>query len=100
MSFKPFYVHKFRQPGKLPNRFPRAFTAFISPNSGDDRKVDMQVTFCAPKDQFSKKQGRSYAAKAPVETFNKRDVPKILSVLAATCNFDGQDWTYTYKYML
>ena len=100
MSFKPFFVHKFRQPGKLPNRFPRAFTAKIAPDVSDPRKVTMSVTFCAPKDQFSKKLGRSYADKAPAEIVNKRDVPKLLAVCAATCNFDPQDWTYTYKYML
>ncbi len=101
--FKPFYVHWHFGPGKMPNRTPRGFTAFISPH--DDTHVKMQVAFCSPKDEFNKKKGRSYAEQAVVELVPKRRVPLMLAGCANVCDsiYDyhvEQHWYYIYKNML
>lgn len=102
MSFKPFYVHRYMVPGKLPNRAPRAFTAYITPK--DDHHVNVQGTFCAPKDQFCKRLGREFAARATSETVRKRDLPRFLAAMSAVCEFDDdarqESWFYTLKYIV
>lgn len=100
--FKPFYIHRFREPGKLPNRVPRAFTAMVSP-SDDPAKVKIQATFCSPKDQFCRKDGRKYAAEASVVELNKRELPRMMAALAHVCEFQQdkeQDWYYVLKYIV
>lgn len=103
MSFKPFYIHCHKGPGKLANRNPRGFTVKISP-SDSEREVNIQLTMCAPKDQYSKKEGRSFAEAAPAEKYNKRKVPAILAFLAGQCDIRDkakeQDWMYTLKHMI
>ncbi len=106
--FKPFYVHWHFPPGKMPNRTPRGFTAFVSPH--DDTHVKMQVAFCSPKDEFNKKKGRSYAEQAVVELVPKRRVPMMLSGCVRVCTPNElplygsgnveRDWYYIFKHML
>ena len=104
MSFKPFYVHRYLAPGKLPNRNPRAFTAKISEHAFKPDMVIMQATFCSPKDQFCKKLGREYAARAEIVEVKKRDIPRWLAALAEVCAFNRgrtpEEWYYVYKYVV
>lgn len=75
--FKSFFVHENRGPGKLPNRFPRGFTAYIAPN--DERTVKLSIAFCSPKDQFCKRTGRDTAQATQPVVMNKREVPQALA---------------------
>ena len=100
-TFKPFFIHRHHAPGHLPNRSPRGFTALISPAINtdqigvNDRMVNMQVTFCSPKDQFVKKEGRRLAALAKIETLNKRDVPRMLAALSKVTHHNyGDEFDY------
>lgn len=81
--FKPFFVHYNRNITKNSHGWekhsPRGFTAYIQPDPNNLRNVLMQLTFCSPKDQFSKKEGRSQVHQTKVEIVNKRDVPKMLA---------------------
>lgn len=95
--FKPFYVHLNKGPGKMPNRTPRGFTAKVSPHPDDPRKTIMQGTFCSPKDEFNKKQGRATADKAVTTEINRRDVPRMLAAMAQVCGYEMHtDRTYLY----
>jgi hypothetical protein len=102
--FKPFFVHRFREPGKLPNRTPRAFTAMVSPHPTDSNKLEVRGTFCSPKDQFCRKTGRKFAADATPLTINKRELPHLLASLAEVCDFKEDskqsNWYYTLKYIV
>jgi len=104
MTFKTFYLHAHHGAKKLSNSHPRGFTALISANPDDPRTVKMQVTFCSPKDQFNKKEGRKFAALAHTETINKRQVPRMLAALSQVANLQfhsyDEHWFYVYKYML
>lgn len=102
--FKPFYIHRHHPAGKLPNRSPRGFTALISPSS-IERSVNMQVTFCSPKDQFVKKEGRRLAALAKIETINKRDVPRMFAALSQVTMHDWDEqmeknWYWVLKHLI
>ena len=101
--FKPFYIHRNKQPGKLPNHKPRGFTALISPVNGDNRKVAMAVTFCSPKDEFNKATGRLQARDLnKTEVVNAREVAKLLAACSSVCGIAAteQDFQYTFKHML
>ncbi len=98
--FKPFYVHMTTGPGHKSGRTPRGFTALISPSLTDPRTLAVQVSFCSNKDQFSKKQGRSYAAKAEQVTYNKRELPRILGGFASQCGVHNKDYAYILKYVV
>lgn len=99
--FKPFFVHVQTFHRKPYNKHtPVGFTAYVSPNN-NPRLCNLQVTFCSPKDQFCKKEGRSQAMQAPVEVVNKRDLP----MWVARCNdvlYRKAEWTpsNTYYYLL
>lgn len=101
---KTFYIHKHHGPGKMPNRHPRGFTVKITPNGLDENTVFLRGAMCSPKDQFSKKEGRSQADKDDFTIVRKRHVPMLLAKLSATCHFDMEsdetNWYYIYKYML
>lgn len=102
--FKPFYIHRHYPAGKLPNRNPRGFTALISP-SAIGRHVNMQVTFCSPKDQFVKKDGRRLAALAKIESINKRDVPRMLAALSGVTQHNWAEtneecWYWVLKHLI
>jgi len=104
MSFKPFFVHFFKQPGKLGDHESRGVTIKVSP-AGDKlpHMVQVQLAKCCSKDQFCKKTGRSQAEQAPVQWINKRYLPvfvakryqKLFGVDAGV-----QTFFYLYKYML
>lgn len=98
--FKSFFVHGNHQPGHLPNRAPRGFTAFIQPTDSP-RVVRMNVTFCSPKDEFNKKIGRAEAMKEDgAVLINKRHVPDMLAKVAKLCDLiPDPDETY-YMYVL
>jgi len=102
--FKPFYVHRFYAPCKLTNRHPRGFTAMVSPVKDDHSVVQLQATFCSPKDQFCRKTGRRVAAEATAEIIKKKDLPRWLAALSLVCQFtdesDVRNWFYTYKYIV
>lgn len=101
--FKPFFVHSHHKPGHRPNRAPRGFTAYIEPTQ-DNRTVVMRVALCSPKDQFSKKEGRSQALISKHEIINKRRVPHMLSCLEHVCELnyiiDEQKFYYVFKHMM
>jgi hypothetical protein len=100
--FKPFYIHRFHRPGKLPSRVSRGFTALITPIEGDLNKVKVQGTFCSHKDQFSRKLGREQAARNEAVEINKRELPRFL----AACNsalgveYTESQFYYTLKYVV
>ena len=100
---KPFYVHRHFQ-GKLPNREPRGFTALVQENPENTRQLDIQVSFCAPKDQFNKKLGREFAAQAPIKTINKRQLPRMMAALGIVCAMEEEGkaeyWNYILKYVV
>lgn len=111
MSFKPFFVHLHTNGlscahlnGKE-QRKAKGATFFVAPSVGSDRLVEVRVTFCSPKDTFSKKAGRvEVMSKSPV-VMNKRDVPRFIAVVGQTNvqrhRFDDEDnYTYLYKYLL
>lgn len=102
MSFKPFYIHRYHQPGKLPNRHTRGFTAFVSPINGDNQHVQIQASLCSPKDQFSRKLGRQHAETTTAEVIRKRDLPNILALLDRTRGVESseQNFMYTLKYIV
>lgn len=100
--FKPFFIHRNHAPGKMRNSHPRGFTALVSPTN-DPRKVAMAVTFCSPKDEFSKKEGRKQANDLnKTEIINARAVAGLLASCATLCHLDTreQDFHYVYKHML
>jgi hypothetical protein len=72
--FKPFFIHK-----HYDNFFfeYRGFTARIS--YVDSRKVNLQITFCSPKDQFCYKKGAWYASQMPKHEINVFHLPKYLN---------------------
>ena len=100
--FNTFYIHKNRGPGKLPNRAPRGFTLMVAPHATNERLVECRGTFCSPKDQFSKKEGRSRCATAEVKLIRKRELPTLLYAMDnyAGGNTSASDWNYTLKYVV
>ena len=102
MSFKPFFIHSHHQPGHLPNRYARGFTMHISPHD-DPRMVKASMAWCSPKDQFCKRDGRSFALNGEVEVVNKRAIPAILAEADKICNLSKtheSDWYYILKHMI
>jgi len=102
MSFRPFFIHGFNQPGPLSSRCARGFTLLVSPNPDDSRQVRVQGTWCSPKDQFTKKLGRSYATNAQPEVLNKRNLPRLVVDSYAACGLETteQDQLYLLKYVV
>ena len=101
--FKPFYVHRNHKSGKRPNTTPRGFTALITQKMDNPHEVFVQITFCSPKDEFNKKEGRSFAKAAPPEVFNKRDIPRVLATASSVCMLpetSERDWYFMYRYVL
>ena len=99
--FKPFYVHHTKGPQKMSNRYPRGFTLQVSP-SENPRMVQVRGAFCSPKDQFSKKQGRSFAAVAEMREINKRKLPMLLASMCEACGqeYYEEQWYYVLKYVV
>lgn len=98
--FKPFYVHYNRGPGKLPNRTPRGFTALVSPHPDHAHLAVMQGTFCSPKDEFNKKEGRSRAVVATMMEVKRREVPRMLSAMENVVYGTDIDKAWSYMYVL
>lgn len=69
-------------------------------------QVDVQFTECSKKDNFCKKTGRSYAARAPVKVVPLRFLPQELSRIADTAIKNKRiiaatdDFTFAIKYFL
>ena len=104
-KFEPFYIHFCRPRTRNENskmaHSSRGFTALIQP-SQQERKVCVQVTFCSPNDEFSKKEGRSSVQNAESVNVNPRQVPELLSRLRQECgqqSFAGM-YDYVCRYML
>lgn len=102
MSFKPFYIHRYHQPGKLPNRHTRGFTAMVSPITEDNSKVRVQAALCSPKDQFCKRLGREQAARNSSMDIPKWQLPRVLAALKTTTGVESteSDFYYTLKYVV
>lgn len=100
--FKPFYIHRYHQPGKLRSKVSRGFTALVSPVEGDSNKVKVQGTFCSHKDQFSRKLGREQAARNEAVEISKRDLPRLLGVLNQELGLGNREepFYYTLKYVV
>jgi len=76
---------------------------YIEPDPVNSRNVVCSGAFCSPKDQFIKKEGRSYAVQASSKTINKRHLPALLNAMATYSGFDDsneRDWVYTLKYVV
>ena len=105
MSFKPFFVYfnrpTYKNATSKERHAPRGFTAYIMPGE-QPREVLVQATFCSSRDEFVKKEGRQLALAAEVAKFNPRDLPKLLSSMAAACAAESyeQDYLYTLKYVV
>jgi hypothetical protein len=90
----------------FPSRHPRGFTVLVSPVDGDSNSHEcyMQGAWCSPKDQFSKKEGRSYALKSEAVKVNKRQLPFILANMAEHARLTNQatdsSWYYVLKYVV
>lgn len=105
MTFKPFYVH-YNNRSPLRNKHnPRGFTAFVRPV--DDKLIGVRIVMCSGKDQFCKKTGREFAARAEEQFINPRDLARFL--LVYECDVHGIDynfvmsdhsWDYLYRYMV
>lgn len=110
--FKPFYVHFNRPVRKTDNskkrHAPRGFTFYVEPSESNPRNAIISGTFCAAADEFSKKNGRLFAAvacaKGDSRELNKRDLPRILAGCANACAPDYKlvenDYYYILKYMV
>jgi hypothetical protein len=105
--FKPFFIHKHHNPGKLPNKRARGFTMLIQPhdNAGMEKDpfyVEVSVAFCSPKDEFRKSEGRSVSAAAEKKVLPMRRVPRLLVELAKLSGIhtEERDWNYVYRHML
>jgi hypothetical protein len=103
MSFKPFYIHENRGPGKLTGRSPRGFTLKVSPDPDNQRNVVVQGAWCSHKDEFVKKTGRLTADVAESKSINKRELPNLLSSMQNTLHpFSTVPGMYNYvlKYVV
>lgn len=101
MTFKSFFVHYNRGPGKLPHSQSRGFTAFVEQVDHSPRQCLVQITFCSPKDQFCKKDGRKNAQMSRVECINKRQLPAVLEHAHFLCaGEDSDDYNYVLKYVV
>jgi hypothetical protein len=74
----------------------------VAPHATNERLVECRGTFCSPKDQFSKKEGRSRCATAEVKLIKKRDLPQLLYAMDYYAGGDTceKDWYYTLKYVV
>lgn len=105
--FKPFFVHFNRPVSKADSsrlrHSPRGFTAYIQP-SALERHVQVQVAWCSAKDEFVKKDGRSYATQADIVAFNPREIPKLMAQCTNTCwaeeVYEERDYLYLLKYIV
>ena len=106
-SFKPFFIH-YNRPARKGDRSklrhsPRGFTAYIQP-SELPRHVQVQVAFCSTQDEFSKKEGRSFAVKAEIAAINARTIPTLLAACRAACEgqkaHDESAYHYVLKYVV
>lgn len=100
--FKPFFIHRNHAPGKMSSRQSRGFTLKISPYPEDDKIALVQGTLCSPKDEFCKRLGRSQAEQSKPEKINKRDVPRLLAAMSASCGWaeDSREYNYVLKYFI
>lgn len=103
--FKPFFVHQYHQSGKMPNRHPRGFTVFVSPDQHVKGNVLVHTAWCSPKDEFNKKKGREAAMNTWPVSMSPKAVPKHVSACMDTTfgtnqPTDEQDFYYLFKRML
>lgn len=113
--FRPFYIHDSRGSGKLTSSSPRGFTAVVEPVEraatealglpGDPSKYcAIRVAFCSNKDQFKKKEGRSFAHAEPAKIINKRALPEFVASLYCVVHPQEvesfQYWSDHYNYLL
>lgn len=68
----------------------------------NSRLVEVRGAFCSPKDQFSKKLGRSFAAAAPSKLIHKRRLPDMLAAMEQVVAGHGytEHWYYVLKYVV
>lgn len=104
MSFKPFYIHENRGPGKMTGRSPRGFTLKVSPDPENQRNVLVQGAWCSHKDEFVKKTGRTTADAAESKSINKRDVPELLGAMSdqmwGGLGQSARSYYYVLKYVV
>jgi len=101
--FKPFFVHlNPYPPGKLGGKHPRGATIYVSPDPDNAQNAIMQATFCNPKDQFCKKEGRSQAMQGTKVSFNKRKIPEMVGKVAMVVHHEESlpFFTHYYNYLL
>lgn len=102
-DFKPFFIHFSRPVRKTDNSTlrhkPRGFTAYIQP-SALDRHVQVQIAFCHPRDEFSKKKGREFAQQTTIEAINTRKLPELLAAAQEVTGYTGTDYLYVLKYVV
>jgi len=66
-------------------------------------QVDVQYTKCSSKDQFVKREGRSFADKAPIKVIPLRNLGKELDDIAKRCGDEYSheaQWLFALKYFL
>ena len=106
--FKPFYVHYNRPVHKDDSsrlrHAPRGFTVLVAPHA--EREIAVSIAQCSAKDEFIKKEGRSFANDALPVKINPRDLPRLLGDLRAECwgqkstKHDETAYMYTLKYVV
>lgn len=104
---KTFFVHHNRKVFKTDNSHrrhqPKGMTICVSEHP-DPRQVNVQITFCSNKDEYSKRAGRDAAQAAPKEPINKRALPFVVSTAANHVEGHALTWDqqyyYLYKYLM
>jgi hypothetical protein len=103
---KPRFVHYHVPCGPWPRRKPRGFTALLTPLGNG--KVEVGLTFCSPRDTWTRKEGREWAEKATPMIIEVNKLPELLATcvnvvrygkLKATVEFEWQSWDYILKYV-
>ena len=103
-SFKPFFTHIKRGPGKLPNRQPRGATVYVQPDLQTPGNVLVHTVWCSPKDEFNKRLGRERSINTFPISVPARRLPEHLSQTEKSIFPEHfameQDFYYLYKRML
>lgn len=101
--FKPFFVHQYREPGKLPNRSPRGFTVWVTPDQHIKGNILVNTAWCSPKDEFSKKKGREQAMNSWPISMRPQQLPvHLVNCFSNVWGYPNQekDFYYLFKRML
>lgn len=102
MFFMPRYIHRqFTYPG----RKYRGFSVYLMPSDYPD-VVNIQITFCSIKDQFSKARARAVLANKPILTLPVKHLPSTLAALEFKVAemplpaYASNRWAWVWKYFL